>query len=81
MNDKILDVSKRLLDLMCAEKIDDECRASVGCTIEKLSSDYGSIISKLSKFKKESHEDRLQTLFDTRQIICYRTLQDERFGS
>jgi hypothetical protein len=80
MNDKITDIPKRLIDLMCSEKIDDECRASVGGTIEKLSTDFPSIVMKLSKFKKESHEDRLQTLFDVRQIICYYTLMDERFG-
>ena len=80
MNDKIPDIPKRLIDLMCSERIDDECRASVGGTIEKLSTDFPSIVMKLSKFKKESHEDRLQTLFDARQIICYYTLMDERFG-
>jgi len=80
MNDKIPDIPKRLIDLMCSERIDDECRASVGGTIEKLSTDFPSIVMKLSKFKKESHEDRLQTLFDVRQIICYYTLMDERFG-
>ena len=81
MQDKIADIPKRLIDLMLSEKIDVECRASVAGTIEKLSTDYPGIISKLSKFKKETHADRLNALFSLQQIICYFTMSDERFGS
>lgn len=81
MNDKITDIPTRLRDLMVSEKLDPESRATLGRTIETLSNDYPNIVHKLSKFKSNTHEQRLTTLFDTQQIITYYTVNHESFGS
>ncbi len=80
LNDKILDIPKRIRNLMLSDIIDAESRASLGRTLETLTQEYPSMTAKLSKFKSETHASRSLVLFRGPQIIAYRLIQEESFG-
>ena len=81
MYDYIPDIATRINKLLTCTKFDNETRASIGRTVETLSRDYFTVMKKLSKFKLDSHENRLTYLFEKDKIISYRLFNLEDIGS